>query len=224
MTEIKLTKRYPLSRTEDITDAYMRGWNDALDAVQNGKFHIADTPQTETQTETQNSNLTFEKRTMRDCYNCKKFETEDECIECHYEPKDEPKLEGIWNAGYKTGYDKGYKDAQKVKDSQDLVKDLVKAFCEDGTWLERQGVYTLTLAEAKQRAVDIIESVTQTETQNSNLTFEKADERCKGCNHYKLTCDLFSEICRFEPKDEPQTDVYDYKGNGKWEQTDCPWK
>ena len=120
---------------------------------------IADTPQTETQTETQNSNLTFEKRTMRDCYNCKKFETEDECIECHYEPKDEPKLEGIWNAGYKTGYDKGYKDAQKVKDSQGLVNDLVKAFCEDGTWLERQGVYTLTLAEAKQRAVDIIESI-----------------------------------------------------------------
>lgn len=47
MAEIKLTKRYPNSRTEDITDAYMRGWNDALDAVQNGKFHIADTPQTE---------------------------------------------------------------------------------------------------------------------------------------------------------------------------------
>lgn len=47
MTEIKLTKRYPNSRTEDITDAYMRGWNDALDAVQNGKFHIADTSQTE---------------------------------------------------------------------------------------------------------------------------------------------------------------------------------
>ena len=112
-----------------------------------------------TQTKTQNSNLTFEKRTMRDCYNCKKYETEGECIECHYEPKDEPKLEGIWNAGYKTGYDKGYKDAQKVKDSQGLVNDLVKAFCEDGTWLERQGVYTLTLAEAKQRAVDIIESI-----------------------------------------------------------------
>ena len=47
MTEIKLTKRYPHSRTEDITDAYMRGWNDALDAVQNGKFHIAE--QTEPQ-------------------------------------------------------------------------------------------------------------------------------------------------------------------------------
>ena len=200
----------------------------------------ADTPQTETQTETQNSNLTFEKRTMRDCYNCKRYETEGECVECHYEPKGEcakeyeelglkelkelieadrktepsnsekpnncevknycddclyadtcdskeffyactskatiskmeqvdkdinvrskteRQTEGVWNAGYKTGYDKGYKDAQKVKDSQDLVKELVKAFGEDGTWLERQGVYTLTLAEAKQRAVDIIESV-----------------------------------------------------------------
>ena len=26
MTEIKLTKRYPQSRTEDITDAFMRGY------------------------------------------------------------------------------------------------------------------------------------------------------------------------------------------------------
>ena len=43
-----------------------------------------------TQTETQNSNLTFEKRTMRDCYNCKRYETEGECIECNYKPKDEP--------------------------------------------------------------------------------------------------------------------------------------
>lgn len=82
----------------------------------------------------------------------------------------------------------------------------------------------------------------KSESENSNLTFEKADERCKGCNHYKLTCDLFSEICRFEPKDEPQTTSTpykvdtssickiepqtdcDYKGNGKWEQTDCAWK
>ena len=46
-----------------------------------------------TKTETQNSNLAFEKRTMRDCYNCKRYETEGECIECHYEPKDEPQTE-----------------------------------------------------------------------------------------------------------------------------------
>ena len=46
-----------------------------------------------TQMKTQNSNLAFEKRTMRDCYNCKRYETEGECIECHYEPKDEPRTE-----------------------------------------------------------------------------------------------------------------------------------
>ena len=119
------------------------------------------------------------------CTNCNKYfkeEPKDEpTISKMEQVEDEPRAEGVWNAGYKTGYDKGYKDAQKVKDSQDLVK----AFCEDGTWLERQGVYTLTLAEAKQRAVDIIESVlakdepiTKTETQNSNLTFEK-DECAK---------------------------------------------
>ena len=54
---------------------------------------VKDEPQTETKTETQNSNSTFEKRTMRDCYNCKRYETEGECIECHYEPKDEPQTE-----------------------------------------------------------------------------------------------------------------------------------
>ena len=57
---------------------------------------IVDTPQTETQIETQNSNLTFEKRTMRDWYNCKKYETEGECIECKFEPKDEPQTDCAW--------------------------------------------------------------------------------------------------------------------------------
>lgn len=52
MVEIKLTKRYPNSRTEDITDAYMRGWNDALDAVQNGKFIINDDRKTEPKQDT----------------------------------------------------------------------------------------------------------------------------------------------------------------------------
>ena len=95
------------------------------------------------------------------CDNCIANNLDDYCVPSGYAPKDTPQTdcEDVWRAGYKTGYDKGYKDAQKVKDSQDLVKDLVKAFGEDGTWLERQGVYTLTLAEAKQRAVDIIESI-----------------------------------------------------------------
>ena len=46
-------------------------------------------PQMETQTETQNSNLTFEiQRTMLDCYTCIRYESDDECIECRYERKE----------------------------------------------------------------------------------------------------------------------------------------
>ena len=110
MTEIKLTKRYPQSRTEDIVDAYMRGWNDALDAVQNGKFIINDDRKTEnssenpnnskvseTQIETQNSNLTFENRTMLDCYNCRRYKSDDACVECRYEPiADTPQTDCAW--------------------------------------------------------------------------------------------------------------------------------
>lgn len=33
----------------------------------------------------------------------------------------------------------------------------------------------------------------------------KPQTKCENCNHYKLTCDLFSEICKYESKDEPQT-------------------
>ena len=33
----------------------------------------------------------------------------------------------------------------------------IKAICEDGTWLERQGCVDITMAERKQRDVDILE-------------------------------------------------------------------
>ena len=53
-------------------------------------------PKTETQTETQNSNLTFENRTMLDCYNCKRYKSDDACVECRYEPKaDTPQTEAV---------------------------------------------------------------------------------------------------------------------------------
>ena len=81
MTEIKLTKRYPLSRIEDITDAYMRGWNDALDAIQNGKFHIAE-------------------QTEPNCEDCKHWRSSfEECteIECNFEPiQTEPSTDCGW--------------------------------------------------------------------------------------------------------------------------------
>ena len=31
---------------------------------------------------------------------------------------------------------------------------------------------------------------------------------------------LTDEVCKATRKDEPQTDVYDYKGNGKWERSE----
>jgi hypothetical protein len=70
---------------EDIADAsqkeYKRGRLDALNELkayirEMGAYDTADTPQTETQTETQNSNLTFENRTMLDCYNCKRYKSD----------------------------------------------------------------------------------------------------------------------------------------------------
>ncbi len=69
MTEIKLTKRYPQSRAEDIVDAYMRGWNDALDAVQYGKFIINEDYKTEPQ---------------MDCEDCKYVWRSGEKYECPF--------------------------------------------------------------------------------------------------------------------------------------------
>lgn len=53
---------------------------------------------------------------------------------------------------------------------------------------------------------------------------------CDTCRHYKLACDLFSEVCKYEPKaDTPQTEstgspIGDYRdGVGAWD-TDCGWK
>ena len=83
---------------------------------------------------------------------------------------------------------KGSEQTDLVEDSPSLVKDLVKAFGEDGTWLERQGVYTLTLAEAKQRAVDIIESVLA----KDEPTISKMEQVDKDIN--------------VRSKDEPQTE------------------
>ena len=76
MVEIKLTKRYPQSRTEDIVDAYMRGWNDALDAVQNGKFIINDDRKTENSSEKPNNC----EHITEDGVTCAKYPACDDCL------------------------------------------------------------------------------------------------------------------------------------------------
>ena len=90
MTEIKLTKRYPQSRTEDIIDAYMRGWNDALDAVQNGKFIINDDRKDEP--------TSSKMEQVPHCIDCTHYGDYEVCKGCdddynkfksYYEPKDE---------------------------------------------------------------------------------------------------------------------------------------
>ena len=154
--------------------------------------------------EARNLFIPFKKRTMRDCYNCKRYEAEGECIECHFEPKDEPTIS---------------KMEQVDKDINVRSKD---------------------------------EPTTQTETQNSNLTFEK-DECAKeyeelGLKELKelIDADRKTEptISKMEQVEgEPQTERYctNCKHNGVIadyecreccgmdhhefiEQTDCAWK
>lgn len=121
MTEIKLTKRYPQSRTEDITDAFMRGYEQGrTDGLKVGRqiilavveSYLTESKQTETtgrqnkrKTESDSekpNNSTISKteqvETMS-CQECKHWDclinADWECTlkECNYEPKDEPKDE-----------------------------------------------------------------------------------------------------------------------------------
>ena len=55
-----------------------------------------------------------------------KMEQVDKDINVRSKDKPQTDCEDVWRAGYKTGYDKGFRDAQKVNDSQDLVKDLIR--------------------------------------------------------------------------------------------------
>ena len=73
-------------------------------------------------------------------------------------------------------------------------------------------------------------------------TWKEADIRkantpqtdCETCKHYKLACELFSEVCKYEPITqtetqnsnltfEKQTDE-EYINNLPWTEKDCPWK
>ena len=43
--------------------------------------------------------------------------------------------------------------------------------------------------------MELADRKTESDSENPN--------NCKTCRHYTLACDLFSEICKYEPKDEP---------------------
>ena len=88
-------------------------------------------------------------------------------------------------------------------------QDVIKAFCEDWTRLERNGVFTLTTAEAKQRAVDIVESIPSKLHIHHKVEDEPhADGVCKDCKWHdkKAWWYIKCEGCRkapsyFEPKE-----------------------
>lgn len=64
--------------------------------------------------------------------------------------------------------------------------------------------------------------------------FNPYDEECMRCKHLKLKCEFIPTYCKFESRDEPQTDEeyinslpWTEVGNGEQTdepQTGCPWK
>lgn len=54
-------------------------------------------------------------------------------------------------------------------------QDAIKAICEDGTWLERQGCTEITMAERKQRDVDIIEDLPPVHQKQTNCEYCHTD-------------------------------------------------
>ena len=58
----------------------------------------------------------------------------------------------------------------------------IKRFCEDGTYLERHGVGMMTLCEAKQRAVDLIESFPSAQPQRKKGKWIRNDNGTYSCS------------------------------------------
>lgn len=68
----------------------------------------------------------------------------------------------------------------------------IKRFCEDGTYLERHGIQMMSLCEAKQRAVDLIESFPSAQSVNYGST--KTD----SSSQLKLNNDLINRKDAFD--------------------------
>ena len=53
----------------------------------------------------------------------------------------------------------------------------IKAICEDGTMLERQGKYTMTMAERKQKDADILDSLPSAQPEHLCTVMERIKEK-----------------------------------------------
>ena len=78
------------------------------------------------------------------------------------------------------------------------------------TYTEEMTTSEILLRLASMRN-ELLQAVNDIEKISKNICYkaeqtENSSEKpnnCETCEHYKLTCDLFSEICKYEPKDEP---------------------
>ena len=129
----------------------------------------------------------------------------------------------------------------KVKGSERLVKGSEQT---EPTISKMEQVETMSCAECKHRPIgaEICEEPCHYEPQTDwhydeqDATWypykhedEPQQKSCATCKHALGNWDGESNNCGrccgadrrfYEPKDEPQTDVYDYKGNGKWERSE----
>ena len=94
-----------------------------------------------------------------------------------------------------------------------------------------RAVLDTCFSESKDEIKEIVTSNILQLIKNAEQTEPNSSEKpnnCETCRHYTLACDLFSEICKYEPKDEPQMkDLQDWKDQMWAEavedepQTDC---
>lgn len=75
----------------------------------------------------------------------------------------------------------------------------IKRFCEDGTYLERHGVQMMTLCEAKQRAVDLIESFPLAQPVNYGSTKTDSSSQLKLNNDLISRQDAIDAHCELCP-------------------------
>ena len=68
----------------------------------------------------------------------------------------------------------------------------IKAICEDGTWLERQGCTEITMAERKQRDADILEALPPVQPKRGKwVKISPANiYECSKCGKHVMTNDI----------------------------------
>ena len=100
-------------------------------------------------------------------------------------------------------------EAPTIEPSGDIIsrQDAIKRFGEDGTWLERQGVTALTMVEAKQRAVDILEQLPSAETPTISQKHQLSEETSTNTSTNTSTDLISRESVLAEFRDG--RDVYD---------------